>query len=131
MGSTGQLCLYLYICLYIYILSKSLLYAMIYMNIALSFELLVPVIAFIAAIKGFKLARKHEYQSSVRLLSYGLVLIAISYLIPFSSVLAIKMGLNNYESLGIIGDVAYLFSILIIVIGYLLITVAIFKFREK
>ena len=101
------------------------------MDIALSFELLVPLIALIAAIKGFNVARKHEHQSCIRLLSYGLVLIAISYLIPFSSVLAIKLGLDNYESLGIIGDAAYLFSILIIVIGFILIAVAIFKFREK
>ena len=101
------------------------------MDIALSFELLVPLIALIAAIKGFNVARKHEYQSSIRLLSYGLVLIAICYLVPFSSVLAIKLGLDNYESLRIIGDVAYLFSILIVLIGYILIAVAIFKFREK
>jgi len=104
---------------------------MIYTNIALSLELLVPVIAIIAAIKGFKLSRKHEYHNSVRLISYGLVLITISYLIPFSSVLAIKMGLDNYKSLRMIGDTASLISPLITVIGYLLITVAIFKFREK
>ena len=101
------------------------------MKLTLFIEFLVPVIAIIAAIKGFNVAKSHSFKRSIRLFSYGLVLIALSYIVPFSSLLAIKTELYNYQTLGTFNDVAYLLSAIFTVIGYILITIAIFNFRES